>query len=317
MNTKEKYPQQYWYFTRDSWSQLKKTTDLHLGQKDLNAISGLADPIDMEEINTIYKPLCALLQIRYEAYLNLLRKQKNFFNENSNHTINIDTPYVIAIAGSVSVGKSSVARLLQTMLQQLPSKPRVELVTTDGFLHPNKYLSAHNIMDKKGFPISYNMPLLHQFLHDIKSGKTNISIPQYSHVEYDILKNQEQIVKNPNILIIEGLNVLQPALGKNNQILTDFFNFSIYIDAAYDNLEEWYVERFLHLRETAFKLENSYFKNYANLDDNEAIDKAKDIWKTINLKNLKENIEKTRTRATTIIHKGKNHKVENILLRKP
>ena len=316
MNITQNLPNQYWFFNRDSWSQLKKTTDMHLGQKDINAISGLSDPIDMEEINTIYKPLCALLQIRYEAYLNLLRKQKNFFNENSNNTINIDTPFVIAIAGSVSAGKSSVARLLQTMLQQLPSKPRVELVTTDGFLHTNKYLLDNNLMDKKGFPISYNMPLLYQFMNDMKSGKTNVSIPKYSHIEYDILKNEEQLVKNPNILIIEGLNVLQ-ATPNNNEVLSDFFNFSIYIDATYNNLEEWYVERFLRLRETAFQLENSYFKNYADLNDDEAIELAKNIWKTINLKNLKENIEKTKTRATAIIHKGTNHKVENILLRKP
>lgn len=306
----------YWSFDRNSWSQLKKTTDFHLGQNDISKIAGTSDPIDMTEIDTIYKPLSALLQIRYEAHLNLIRKQKSFFNENSNNGVGMNSPYVIAIAGSVAVGKSSVARLLQKMLQQLPSKPKVELVTTDGFLHPNRYLEKNQIMHKKGFPISYNTDLLHDFLTRIKAGENNISIPQYSHIEYDILENEKQIISNPNILIVEGLNVLQPSLGNTNQILSDFFNFSIYIDALPTNIEQWYIERFLQLRKTAFTLENSYFKNYANLNDKEATELATRIWKTINLKNLKENIEQTKHRATIIIKKGQKHKVENIKLRK-
>lgn len=313
----ETIPNYYWDFDRLSWSKLQKTTNLRLGQKDINTISGLADPIDMDEINTIYKPLCALLQIRYEAYLNLIRKQKTFFNENSNNILETSSPFIIAIAGSVAVGKSSVARLLQKTLQQLPSKPKVDLITTDGFLYPNKTLKENNIMDKKGFPISYNTTLLAEFMQNIKAGKTHITIPQYSHVEYDILENQHQIIEKPNIVIIEGLNVLQPTLGETNQIISDFFNFSIYIDANPNHIEKWYVERFLRLRETAFTLENSYFKNYANLNDEEAEKLAKQIWKTINLKNLKENIDKTKTRATLIIHKDQNHKAEKIFLRKP
>lgn len=307
----------YWEFDRTSWSKLQKTTNLHLVQKDINSISGLADPIDMDEINTIYKPLCVLLQIRYEAYLNLIRKQKTFFNENSTNELDTNPPFIIAIAGSVAVGKSSVARLLQKMLQQLPSKPKVDLITTDGFLYPNKILQEKNIMNKKGFPISYNTTLLAKFMQNLKAGKTNIKIPQYSHIEYDILGNQHQIIQKPNIVIIEGLNVLQPTLGETKQIISDFFNFSIYIDANPNHIEKWYIERFLRLRETAFTLKNSYFKHYANLNDTQSRELAKKIWETINLKNLKENIDETKTRATTIIRKGKNHKVEKILLRKP
>lgn len=234
----ETIPNYYWDFDRLSWSKLQKTTNLRLGQKDINTISGLADPIDMDEINTIYKPLCALLQIRYEAYLNLIRKQKTFFNENSNNILETSSPFIIAIAGSVAVGKSSVARLLQKTLQQLPSKPKVDLITTDGFLYPNKTLKENNIMDKKGFPISYNTTLLAEFMQKIKAGETNITIPQYSHIEYDILENQHQIIEKPNIVIIEGLNVLQPTLGETNQIISDFFNFSIYIDANPNHIEK-------------------------------------------------------------------------------
>ena len=307
-------PQNYTKIDRNTWKTLNKTTNLHLGHNDINKIASIGDPIDMEEIDTIYKPLCALLQIHYEAHQNLKRKQTKFFNENSNQIKQPQTPYIIAIAGSVAVGKSSVARLLQKLLQQLPSKPKVELVTTDGFLHPNKYLQKHNLMDKKGFPISYDTNKLTTFITDLKTGKTNLQIPKYSHIEYDIKQNETQKIQNPNIVIIEGLNVLQIPT-QTNQLISDHFNQTIYINANPQHIEKWYINRFLQLRKTAFTLENSYFKNYANLNDEQATQLAKKIWETINLKNLKENIEKTKNRAEIIINKDQNHKVENILLK--
>lgn len=316
-------PEYYWCINKDQWSKFQRNTQLHLGANDIDKISGLSDPIDMQEVDSIYRPLVALLQINYAAHQHFLRQQNAFLKENSEFSRSFDsqniksTPYVIAIAGSVAVGKSSVARLLHTMLKQLPSKPKVDLVTTDGFLYPNKVLIEKNILNKKGFPISYNTKALLQFLKDVKSAKNNLHIPKYSHVEYDILENEYQEINSPNILILEGLNVLQPPSLESSLAVSDFFDFSIYIDADEKDIENWYIERFLKLKESAFQNEKSYFKNYANLSREEAIAKAQSIWHNINLPNLHENIIDTRNRAKLIIHKGTDHKVEKIWLRKP
>lgn len=323
---KIKLPKYFTKINRKQWNEInykKSNINLHILTEDIKKIASIGDPIDEKEVNEIYIPLCELLEEHFIKHINLYNRQ-NFLttslkNTNKTHTNELHKKpptFIIAVAGSVAVGKSSVARLLQKLLQQLPQSPKVELVTTDGFLYPNKTLEKNNLMSKKGFPISYDMKTLIKFLNNIKAGKQNLQIPVYSHIEYDIIKNHSQIISTPDILILEGLNVLQASNSKNdNQILSDHFNYSIYLDAHPENIEKWYVERFLKLKETAFKLENSYFKKYCHLNRAQAVKLAKTIWKNINLKNLEENIEKTKIRSNAIIYKGNNHKVKNIYLR--
>ena len=228
-----------------------------------------------------------------------------------------NVPYIISIAGSVAVGKSTSARILQSLLSHWPQQRKVDLITTDGFLHPLAYLQKHNLLHKKGFPISYDTPKLIRFLADIKSGKPNVTAPIYSHLTYDIIPNQFNVIDQPDILILEGLNVLQPNRNQSNELfVSDFVDFSIYVDAEEDLLKEWYIHRFLKFRQSAFTDPNSYFKHYANLSEQEAVTTAGKIWDEINGLNLKENILPTRERADLILKKGANHEVELVTLRK-
>jgi type I pantothenate kinase len=230
------------------------------------------------------------------------------------------TPFVIGIAGSVAVGKSTTARILKELLARWPSSPKVDLVTTDGFLYPNAVLQRDNLMDRKGFPESYDLAKLLQFLSSIKAGQPNVLAPRYSHLTYDVLPDQFQTVDRPDILIFEGINVLQsrdlPADGKIVPIVSDFFDFSIYIDADENMIHNWYVDRFMQLRETAFQDPDSYFNRYATISDDAALNVAEGLWTSINLKNLRQNILPTRPRADLILQKGRNHLVENVALRK-
>jgi type I pantothenate kinase len=226
-------------------------------------------------------------------------------------------PYIIGIAGSVAVGKSTTARVLKALLSRWPNTPKVELITTDGFLHPNAYLEREKLMDKKGFPESYDGTSLLRFLSDIKAGKRNVPAPVYSHLVYDVVPGKSIVVDRPDILIVEGLNVLLPNRpGKDIPFVSDFFDFSVYLDADTQDLERWYVSRFMRLRGTAFRDPRSYFQKYATLDDAEAETVARDIWRRINLKNLDENILPTRARASLVLTKGDAHKIEQVALRK-
>jgi len=234
--------------------------------------------------------------------------------------LSVRTPYVIGVAGSVAVGKSTVARLLRELLARWPETPRVELVTTDGFLYPNAELERRGLMDRKGFPESYDRRALLRFLAAVKAGRPEVRAPLYSHLIYDIVPGQHTVVQRPDVLIVEGLNVLQPArathAGETSLAVSDYFDFSIYVDAREQDVRRWYVDRFLSLRATAFAQEDSYFRRYASLSDDDAIARAEQIWDAINAPNLRENILPTRGRATLVLRKGPNHAVERMRLRK-
>ena len=278
-------------------------------------MSGLSDPIDIAEVDAIYRPLSKLLEIYFEQRRTLADSRHDFLHE-------IDAPpvpFIVGIAGSVAVGKSSIARVLRQLLLRFPASPRVDLVTTDGFLLPNAELERLGLMRRKGFPESYDRRRLVRFLGDLKAGLPRVSAPVYSHVVYDIVPGQEQVLRCPDIVIIEGINVLQPPRVSTNQpalAVSDYFDFSIFIDANHAHIERWYIDRFLTLRSRAFSEENSYFKSYATLDDDTAVDLARQIWTEINLVNYVQNIRPTRSRADLIIAKDADHRVREILLRK-
>lgn len=302
-------------FDRKTWSSLAQTAPLPLTAADVLRIVGLEDPVDLVEVDEIYRPLSALLQLHAASTRDLCRARQDFFNDHTKRP----TPYVIGIAGSVAVGKSSTARLLQELLARWPQTPKVSLVTTDGFLYPNSELRRRGIMQRKGFPESYDRRALMRFVSEIKSGAPKVVAPVYSHITYDIVPGEWQVVDQPDILIVEGLNVLQPARkdrAANSLAVSDFFDFSIYVDARPVDIQRWYTDRFLALRKTSFTRDDSYFKNYANLTDVEATEKATDIWHSINLLNLMQNIRPTRSRATLIMRKDANHRVKRIKLRK-
>lgn len=300
----------YLAFNRDEWADLRAATPLTIRERDLEALRGINEKIDLDEVAAIYLPLTRLLNLYVSATQNLHKVSATFLG-----AMAPKVPYVIGIAGSVAVGKSTFARILQALLARWPDHPRVDLITTDGFLFPNKVLHDRGIMNRKGFPESYDTKTLLQFLRELKSGADEVRAPVYSHVVYDIVDGETISIRQPDILILEGLNVLQVG-SESNEFVSDYFDFSIYIDAAVEDIETWYVERFQALRETVFRDPNSFFQNYAHLTDNEAIETARSIWHQINGKNLVENIEPTKSRASLLVHKGPDHRVTNVHLRR-
>jgi pantothenate kinase len=299
-------------FNRHQWAELRKSVPLKLTEQDLKPLLGFNEELSLDEVSTIYLPLARL--INYYIEENLRRQAVlNRFLGGRNPTV----PYIISIAGSVAVGKSTSARILQSLLSNWPNTRQVDLITTDGFLYPLEKLKKDNLLQKKGFPVSYDTAKLIQFLADVKSGKSGVTAPIYSHLTYDIIPNRFDIVNQPDILILEGLNVLQTGSRKTGQVfVSDFVDFSIYVDADESLLKEWYIRRFLKLRQSAFTDPNSYFKHYAQLSEQESIQTATDIWNNINGLNLRENILPTRERANLILTKGANHVVEWVKLRK-
>ncbi len=306
----------YRFFTADQWSQFRADTPLTLTAEEVRQLRSLNDPIDISEVRRIYLSLSRLLSAHVESSQLLFRQRQRFLSMDND----IKTPFVIGIAGSVAVGKSTTARILKQLLARWPSSPKVDLVTTDGFLYPNAILNAQKIMDRKGFPESYDIGQLLRFLSAIKAGQPNVKAPKYSHLTYDVLDKEFDIVDRPDILIFEGINVLQsrnlPADGKIVPIVSDFFDFSIYIDAEESQIHTWYIDRFMRLRETAFKKPESYFHRYAEVSEADALKIAEGLWSNTNLKNLRENILPTRPRADLILRKGKNHLIEEVALRK-
>ena len=305
----------YVRFTREEWAHLRAATPLTLTESDLEHLRGINERIDLDEVADIYLPLSRLLNLYIAASQNLHRVSDTFLGSPA-----AKVPYVIAIAGSVAVGKSTTARILQALLGRWPDHPQVDLVTTDGFLFPNRALEERGLMDRKGFPESYDLRRLVRFLADVKSGQAEVRAPVYSHLTYDIVPGDEQVVRQPDIVIIEGLTVLQAGDGREGRspplFVSDFFDFSIYVDADETDIEHWYLERFLTLRETAFTDERSFFHHFAALSEDEAIQVARQIWRSINGANLHENILPTRERARLILEKAPDHSVRAVRLRK-
>lgn len=300
-------------FERAEWARLRANTPLTLSESDLAELQGLNERVSLEEVEAIYLPLSRLLNLQVKATQALHRATDTFLGTKPN-----PLPYVIGIAGSVAVGKSTFARVLRALLAHWPDHPRVDLVTTDGFLYPNAVLESRGLMSRKGFPESYDVRKLVQFMQDIKAGEP-AKVPLYSHQSYDIVTDDFQVVGHPDIVIVEGLNMLQTgdgAAGKSPRVfVSDFFDFSIYIDADEAAIERWYIDRFRMLRETVFKDPRSYFHRYASLTDEQAVETARGIWRDINGLNLRENILPTRERARLVLEKGADHSVTRVRLR--
>ncbi len=302
-------------FNREQWAELRKSVPLKLTEQDLKPLLGFNEDLSLEEVRTIYLPLARLINYYIEENLKRQTVLHRFLDVESPKV-----PYIISIAGSVSVGKSTSARILQALLSNYPNERKVDLITTDGFLYPLKTLVEKNLLKRKGFPESYDIHRLIEFVSDLKSGKTQVKAPIYSHLTYDIVPEQFNVVEKPDIVILEGLNVLQSGMNypssPHNVFVSDFVDFSIYVDADEDLLKQWYIDRFLKFRRSAFSDPNAYFHHYSKLSENEAIQTASTIWDEINGLNLKKNILPSRERANLILEKGKNHAIQTVKLRK-
>jgi type I pantothenate kinase len=297
--------------SREDWAVLGNSTELPLTESEIQQIRGLGDFLDIKEVQDVYLPLSRLLNLYVAEHQKLHRVTSDFLGERAGRV-----PFIIGVAGSVAVGKSTVSRLLKELLSRWEGTPKVEMITTDGFLYPNAELERRGLMNRKGFPESYDRMALLQFVADVKSGVAEVSTPVYSHLVYDIVEGQTNKVSNPDVLIVEGLNVLQSPGQGQYMALSDFFDFKIYVDADTKNIAQWFIDRFEKLRETAFTNPASYFHRYAEMPYEKALDRANEIWATINLPNLIENILPTRSRATLVLHKGSEHAVERVLMRK-
>ncbi|KII79304.1 type I pantothenate kinase [Vibrio renipiscarius] len=306
----------YLSFNRQQWAELRNSVPMTLSEQDLKELQGVNESLTMEESVEIYLPLARLLNLYIAARQNRNSVLQNFLGDKAKDNA---PPFIIGIAGSVAVGKSTTARLLKALLSRWDNHSKVELVTTDGFLYPKKVLNERGIMHRKGFPESYDIKRLVEFVSDIKSGKPHLQVPQYSHLTYDIT-DDVKVIDRPDVLIIEGLNVLQSGMDyphdPHRVFVSDFLDFTLYVDADTDVIESWYIARFLKFRQGAFAEPGSYFSHYTQLSEQEAINKAKEIWRTINGVNLQENVLPTKGRAQLVLKKGKNHLVEEILIRK-
>jgi type I pantothenate kinase len=300
-------------FTRAEWARLRDAIPLPLSEAQLRGLVSVNEPMSLDEVADIYLPLSRLLNLYVAATQNLYAATATFLGSGSPRV-----PFVIGVAGSVAVGKSTASRVLKALLSRWPSHPKVDLVTTDGFLFPQRVLEARGLTDRKGFPESYDVRRLVRFLADVKSGVPEVAAPVYSHLAYDIVPGEAQVVRQPDVVIVEGLNVLQTgsSRGLRPMFVSDFFDFSIYVDANEADLEQWYIERFLTFRGTVFQNPSSYFHRYASLSPAEAVDTARRIWRTVNLVNLQENVLPTRDRAHLILEKGRDHAVRRVKLRK-
>lgn len=297
--------------SRADWAELGNATELPLTEAEISQIRGLGDFLDIKEVKEVYLPLSRFLNIYVSEYSKLHKATSSFLGERS-----AKVPFVIGLAGSVAVGKSTISRLLRELLERWEGTPKVSLITTDGFLHPNAELEKRSLMHRKGFPESYDRMALLNFVADIKSGKENVQAPVYSHLTYDIVPGKFESVGSPDVVIIEGLNVLQSPGADQETTLSDYFDFKIYVDAETENISTWFLNRFHELRESAFTNPASYFHRYAEMPLEDALARAHEIWNTINLPNLTENILPTRSRATLVLRKGNKHAVESVLLRK-